>query len=134
MLDRDQECALAGAAGGEHEVTGPDLTGGARRYPREDRHHEDGDGDDRREAAGADEGAEHHRREDRGHGEDHVVDAHAEGLDEAVAGSGQHAERGAGGTAERNGECCRRQRVPSADHEHRGDVAAELVCPEEAEA
>ena len=132
MFEGDARIALAGAAGGEDVIAGENAQGRATGDAGEDRYHEDRDGQDGVRHAGAEKRPEHHRRKDRREGEDDVHRPHDEAVEPSALGSGGEAEERARGGTERDGDGGDDQRVSGADHQQRGDIAAELVGAEKA--
>lgn len=132
MEKRDLGAILADAGGGGDIFPRPYLQCGTQRQPGKDRHHESGDGDDGGEASRADEGAEHHRREDRRHGEDDVADAHDHGFGKAAQSRDRNADRRADEGTDGDGGDGGGERVPRAGHQHGEHITAEMIRAETA--
>jgi hypothetical protein len=75
-------------------------------------------------------GGDHDGRQQRGEGEDEIVDAHQRLVDKPTARCGKGADRHADTHADADRDQRHGNRVASADHDHRQDVAAEMVGAE----
>lgn len=89
------------------------------------------DGDHAGDAAGAEAGGKHDRQKDDGKGEEQVGDAHGQRLETAAARGGRKTERHAQDDADEHRDDADLQDALPAGHQHREDIAAEMVGSEQ---
>ena len=132
MLDRDAGRALAADPCGEHEVERPQRQRSGAHQPGKDGDVENADGDDGVDRRGADDGRDHDRDQQRGKGEDQIVETHHHVIEQATpGGSGEQPQRHPAEHANPDGKQSHRDRRASADHDHRQNIAAEMVRPQQ---